>query len=132
MENKVNITVKFNGLDVNGNKKYLYNFYKDGENVNEYFRGIGRKTKNGISSFTYPTDMEKYIKDSFFGFTHLKIGDDLGKAQKRIDKCNSKKGCNYYCDPESRRCCTLLQAHSELIEKLDLIDSFRGCKILEL
>lgn len=124
---KVKIEYQNNGLDVNGNKKFLYNFMLDGENVNHLFKAIGRSTKKGINSQYFPTDVENFL--SQFGFwNNLETGDKLGKAQKNIDRCNCKKGCRFYCNSDRQGQCEKILTHSQLMSDVLKIQEFRNYK----
>lgn len=44
-------------------------------------------------------------------------GPALGKAQKKIDQCNSKRGCNSMCSAKEQENCPLREKHRELMHK---------------
>ena len=37
----------------------------------------------------------------------------LEKLQKQIDKCNDKRGCDYFCSKAKQQECDLLKAHAK-------------------
>ena len=112
--NNIIATVKLNGRDVNGNKKYLYNFKKDGIDYSKEFNFFGRITKNGISSQFSPERILESCRQ--FGLiTEFKVGKELNKAQKDIDKCNNRSGCNHMCHQSQIRDCRLVNHHSQMV-----------------
>lgn len=44
-------------------------------------------------------------------------GSALGKAQKKIDQCNGKRGCNSMCSAKQQEECPLRERHRELMHK---------------
>lgn len=122
---KVKINVKKGNLDINGNRKYIYNFIggHNGENLNHEFKLYGRVTKNGLFSQIEPIVLNKSLK-SFGKWLELPVGQDMGKAQKAIDKCNNKNGCNVYCSISNQKECRLLKEHSQCIDRLAIVQEF--------
>ena len=128
MENE-NVKIEYveNGVSKDGYQKFIYNFILDGKNVNHLFKGFGRITKKGISSYCTPVAVEQLL-GKFYFWHDMEIGRNLYKAQKKIDRCNYKKGCRYYCHTSQQADCSKLQAQNKLIEDLTKVQSFRGYK----
>ena len=132
------ITVKRNGKDVNGNSKYLYNFIDtdkttptEQKQINYKFGYFGRRTTKGISTQTSPNLMKEWLT-SFAIWTNMEVGVNLGKAQKEIDRCNCKSGCNRYCSATRQSECGKLQKHSMLMDELSYIQDFLKLDIEEV
>ena len=131
MNKNIKITMVKGKMDINGNRRFIYNFIKDGISYNDEFKIIGRKTKNGLNSQTYPSTLEKYLRD-FGAWNKLQVGDDLSKVQKAINRCNKKEGCKKYCSNASMDCCDLLKTRSECMSRLTVVQEFLKLDIEEL
>lgn len=132
--NKAKIIVLKGNLDINGNRKYTYNFIDSNSiNQNYEFGLYGRKTEKGLSSQIEPTILKKSLLE-FGKWLNLQVGVDMGKAQKAIDKCNSKSGCNSCCGIARQKECTLLKEHNSCVERLTIVQEFleKDVKIIEV
>ena len=132
------ITVKRNGINTNGNKKYLYNFIDTDKTtpteqvqINNKFGLFGRRTTKGISNQLEPLYMKEWL--SRFG-THLSMdcSIELSKAQKDIDRCNNKKGCNSFCSIHNQNTCNILKRHAILMDELSYVQEWLKLDIEEL
>lgn len=129
------ITMKKGKLDVNGNSTYIYNFIDTESNltqneINKKFNYFGRVTKNGVKN--------QYDKNIMIDFLHeyaiwlkMNVGLELGKAQKAIDKCNKKSGCNKFCNNRTQENCYLLKNHNKLVSELSYIRGFLELENIE-
>lgn len=122
-------------MDINGNKTYLYNFI-DTESIstqkelNSKFKYFGRLTNKGIKSQYEPNHMKDFL-NRFGVWLNMDIGRNLGKAQKNIDRCNNKSGCNSCCGSSRQEQCSLLKNHSQLMSELSYIKEFLDLKEIE-
>lgn len=125
-----------NGLDINGNRKYLYDFV-DSENldnqyeINKKFNYFGRLTKKGISNQYNIKEMSEWL-NSFDVWLNMTVGIELDKAQKSINKCNQKNGCDKYCSVQNINTCQLVKLHNKLINELSYIQEFLKLDIVEV
>ena len=131
MNKNIKITMVKGKMDINGNRRFVYNFIKDGINYNSEFKIIGRSTKRGLNSQTYPSTLEEYLRQ-LGSWEKLTVGDDLGKAQKSIDKCNKKEGCKKYCSNASMESCDLLNIRNECMNRLTVVQEFLKLDVEEL
>lgn len=103
-------------LDTCGNKLWYYRFLDDNkEDLTEEFAFIGRKTRvKGVRYILSRTEpgvlfraFQQQIEFSFYSIP------SLGEAQRDIDRCNSKRGCSYYCGNSRMQSCSKLRKHNE-------------------
>lgn len=129
------ITCKKLKLDVNGNRKYLYNFIDteqdNREENNKQFSVIGtRTTKKGIFSQVEPARMSDWISE--FGFSlYFPCSYELERVQKKIDNCNHKNGCRQYCIDIQQHNCSNLREHSKLMKELSYYKEFLHLNITQ-
>lgn len=117
------IIAQSNGMDKNGNKKYLYNFMCERENVNELFKNrIGRITKHGLNSQLNPNELKKLLNNICFYYNELPDGVMLGKMQRKLDKYKN-------IEPQY----TITQRrYYRLLHNVKIAKSFFECEIIQI
>ncbi len=95
------ITVEFNGMDKNGNKKYLVNYVDteakiEQKEINRNFSPmIGRLTNKGISTQSSIEMLEGWANDYLSMALNCRKGVELAKAQKDIDRLRAYHSQSY-------------------------------------
>lgn len=113
---------------------YVYNFSDGNESYNkEFAKMLGRNRKDGIHSLYTPETVGEILLHHYLEYIcYLPTSTELGKAQKQIDMCNSRQGCNHCCSSQRQKDCSKLKLHTSLVEKLGRINEFRFLEFEEV
>lgn len=104
------------GKDTTGKEAWYYNFFDDNrQNFNDNMTWLGRKTKRGIKSEKNPQELNMFFQYLIRTGKQLGIDGKLASAQKDIDACNNKNGCNAYCSNANQSRCNKLKKHAMLM-----------------
>lgn len=106
-----------NDKDTTGKLYWYYRFLDNNrQNFNSNMSWLGRVTKKGIKSELSPDKLYAFFQYLISQGKNFDVSGKMKSAQKDIDNCNNKCGCNSYCSMATRSKCTKIKKHAIAME----------------